>query len=186
MNAKRNPAGRRGEGRQAKPAERRVLVVDVGGTNVKVYLSGTAEVHKIPSERKMTAEGMTSAVLKLARTWEYDGGRMLFLGLGTGLGTALVWDGVLEPMELAHLHYRKGRTFEEYLGMGGFVRRGEKKWCESVADVVTRLKEAFGVDEVVLGGGEAKRFKEAPPGARLGDNANAFLGGLSLWKRVVR
>lgn len=236
MNAKRNPAGRRGEGRQVKPAERRILVVDVGGTNVKVCLSGTAEVHKIPSGRKMTAEGMTSAVLKLARTWKYDAvsigypgmvyrnrpvvepmnlapgwvgydfarafgrpvkiindaamqalgsyrsGKMLFLGLGTGLGTALVWDGVLEPMELAHLHYRKGRTFEDYLGMRGYVRLGKKKWRESVADVVTRLKMAFGVDEVVLGGGQAKLFKEAPPGARLGDNANAFVGGLSLWK----
>lgn len=110
---------------------------------------------------------------------------MLFLGLETGLGTALVWDGVLEPMELAHLHYRKGCTFEEYLGVGGFVRSGEKKWRESVANVVTRLKEVFGVDEVVLGGG-GEAVQGGPPGARLGNNANAFLRGLSLWKRVVR
>ena len=111
----------------------------------------------------------------------YRGGKMLFLGLGTGLGTAVVWDGTLEPMELGHLHYKKGRTFEGYLGLRGLDRLGKKKWRESVADVVKRLKKAFGVDEVVLGGGHAKLLEEAPPGARLGDNANAFAGGFSLW-----
>ena len=233
MKARRNPPERGGG--KGKPRERRILVLDVGGTNVKIRLSGSDVVHKIPSGRKMTAEWMVSAVLALARKWEYDavsigypgmvyrnrpvvepmnlapgwvgydfagafgrpvkiindaamqalgsyrGGKLLFLGLGTGLGTALVWDGVLEPMELGHLHYKKGRTFEEYLGLRGLERLGMKKWRQAVADVVERLSRAFGVDEVVLGGGHAKLLEEAPPGARLGDNANAFAGGFSLW-----
>jgi hypothetical protein len=94
----------------------------------------------------------------------------------------VVWNGILEPMELGHLHYRKGRTFEGYLGKRGLDRLGKKKWREAVADVVARLKKGFGVDEVVLGGGNAKLLEEAPPGARLGDNANAFAGGISLWE----
>ena len=217
-------------------AKRRVLVVDVGGTNVKVRVSGSEAVRRIPSGKDMTAERMVSAVRALARNWKYDavsigypgmvyrnrpvvdpvnlapgwvgfdfagafrrpvrivndaamqalgsyrGGKMLFLGLGTGLGTAVVWDGAVEPMELAHLHYRKGRTFEEYLGARGMKRLGKKRWRQAVADVTARLKEAFGVDEVVLGGGQAKLLKELPAGARRGDNANAFAGGFSLWE----
>src|SRR5262245_39606904 len=111
----------------------------------------------------------------------YRGGRMLFLGLGTGLGSALIVDGVLEPMELAHLPYKKGRTYEDYVGVGGLERRGKAHWRKSVADVVERLREAFGADDVVIGGGNARKLKKLPPGTRLGDNANAFVGGFRLW-----
>jgi polyphosphate glucokinase len=112
----------------------------------------------------------------------YHGGRMLFLGLGTGLGSALIVDGVLEPMELAHLPYKAGRTYEDYIGLRGLKRLGKKKWRLCVADVVARLKSALEADTVVLGGGNAKMLKAAPPGAELGDNANAFRGGVRLWK----
>lgn len=113
----------------------------------------------------------------------YNGGRMLFLGLGTGLGSALILDGVLEPMELAHLPYRKGRTFEDYVGLRGLERLGKKKWRAHVARVVEQLKDAFEIDDVVLGGGNAKLLKELPAGARQGDNANAFQGGFRLWEQ---
>ena len=112
----------------------------------------------------------------------YEGGRMLFLGLGTGLGSALVIEHLVLPMELAHLPYRKGRTYEEYLGIAGLKRAGKKKWRHHVADVVCRFKAALLADYVVLGGGNAHQLKALPPGARLGDNANAFRGGFRLWK----
>jgi len=112
----------------------------------------------------------------------YQGGRMLFLGLGTGLGSALIVDGVLEPMELAHLPYRKGRTYEDYIGLDGLQRLGRKKWRQQVRDVVEQLKTALQADYVVIGGGNVKELDEMPPGARPGNNANAFLGGFRLWK----
>ena len=112
----------------------------------------------------------------------YDGGKMLFLGLGTGLGSAIVIRGLVEPMELAHLPYRKGRTYEDYLGRRGMKRLGRKKWERSVHDVVERLVHALQVDYVVLGGGNAKRLRTLPRGARLGANATAFLGGFRLWE----
>ena len=111
----------------------------------------------------------------------YEGGKMLFLGLGTGLGSAMIADGVMEPMELAHLPYRKA-TFEDYVGIRGLERLGKKKWRRVVADVVGRLCAALEPDYVVLGGGNAKRLKELPPKCRAGDNANAFLGGFRLWE----
>lgn len=111
----------------------------------------------------------------------YQGGRMLFLGLGTGLGAAMVTDGIVEPSELAHLPYKKGRTYEDYLGKRGLNRRGKKKWCESVADVVVKLVAALGPDDVVLGGGNVKILRDMPPGCRPGNNAFAFLGGFRLW-----
>jgi predicted NBD/HSP70 family sugar kinase len=111
----------------------------------------------------------------------YEGGRMLFLGLGTGLGTAVIWDNELEPLELGHLRYKKGRTFEDYLGLRGLKWLGKKKWRQAVADVVQRLGSAIRVDYVVLGGGNVKKLKEIPPNARVGGNANAFLGGFRLW-----
>jgi polyphosphate glucokinase len=113
----------------------------------------------------------------------YKGGHMLFLGLGTGLGSALIIDGVLEPMELAHLPYRKGHTYEEYIGDAGRKRLGKKKWRRHVIDVVTRLKAAFEVDDVVVGGGNAKKLDGLPRGVRLGSNAHAFRGGYRLWAR---
>ena len=213
-----------------------ILVVDVGGTNVKILASGQTEVRKFPSGPEMTAEAMVSGVRELAKDWKYDvvsigypgpvlrgrpildpynlgsgwvgfdfgkafgcpvkivndasmqalgsykSGIMLFLGLGTGLGSALVVDGILEPMELGHLPYKKG-TYEDYVGLRGLEKRGTKKWRKDVADVVARLTAALEPDEVVLGGGNTKKLKKLPLGCRAGDNANAFLGGFLLWEK---
>lgn len=112
----------------------------------------------------------------------YHGGRMLFLGLGTGLGSALIIDGVLEPMELAHLPYKKGRTYEEYVGNAGLKRLGKKRWRRHVSDVILKLKAALEADDVVVGGGNVKLLRKLPKGVRLGSNANAFTGGYRLWK----
>jgi polyphosphate glucokinase len=114
----------------------------------------------------------------------YRGGRMLFLGLGTGLGTALIVDGVLEPMELAHLPYKKGRTYEDYAGLRGLERLGKKRWRKHVTDIVVSLQAALQVDDVVIGGGNAKLLKKLPAGARLGGNEHAFTGGFRLWNPV--
>lgn len=110
----------------------------------------------------------------------YQQGRLLFLGLGTGLGSAMIVDGVVEPMELAHLPYRKG-TFEDYVGIRGLNRLGKKRWRRCVKDVVARLAAALEPDDVVIGGGNVNKLKELPPGTRAGDNNNAFLGGFLLW-----
>jgi polyphosphate glucokinase len=112
----------------------------------------------------------------------YKGGRMLFLGLGTGLGSAMVIDGIVEPMELAHLPYKKGRTFEDYVGLRGLERLGKTKWRKEVAEVVERFREALSPDYIVLGGGNAKKVKDLPKGCELGNNANAFVGGFRLWE----
>src|SRR5207245_1498523 len=111
----------------------------------------------------------------------YRRGRMLFLGLGTGLGSAMIIDGVLEPMELAHLPYRKGRTYEDYVGRRGLERLGTKRWRRRVADVAERLGAAFEADDIVIGGGNAKRLKRLPDRVRIGSNRNAFIGGFRLW-----
>ena len=111
----------------------------------------------------------------------YKGGRMLFLGLGTGLGSAMIVEGVIEPMELGHLPYRKS-TYEDYVGLRGLTSHGEKKWRKRVADVVARLVTALEPDDVVLGGGNVKHLDVLPPGCRAGDNANAFLGGFRAWE----
>jgi len=113
----------------------------------------------------------------------YAGGRMLFLGLGTGLGSALIVDNVAQPMELAHLPYKKHRTYEEYVGLSGLKRLGKKKWRHEVASVVERLSAALEPDYVVLGGGNADKLDKLPPKTRLGDNANAFTGGFRLWEK---
>lgn len=115
----------------------------------------------------------------------YEGGRMLFLGLGTGLGTTFIIDKTIAPMELAHLPYRKGRTFEDYVGERGLEKYGNKKWQRAVHDVTQRLKAALVADYIVIGGGNAKKLEELPPGARLGDNANAFIGGFRLWQEYA-
>jgi polyphosphate glucokinase len=215
----------------------RILVIDVGGSHVKVLATGRKAPIKIPSGPDMTASKMVRQVRKAITDWKYDvvsigypgavlhgkpvseprnlgggwvgfnfrkafgcpvkvindaamqalgsykGGRMLFLGLGTGLGSALIVNGVLEPMELAHLPYKNGRTYEELVGQAGLKRLGRKKWRRHVADVITRLKAALEADDVVVGGGNAKRLRKLPSGARLGKNANAFVGGYRLWKR---
>ena len=112
----------------------------------------------------------------------YEGGRMLFLGLGTGLGSALIVEGVVQPLELAHLPYRRGRTFEEYVGAAGLTRLGPRRWRRCVSDVVERLKAALQAEDVVIGGGNARLLERLPAGARLGANANAFVGGFRLWE----
>ena len=116
----------------------------------------------------------------------YRGGRMLFLGLGTGLGATLIIDGVVEPTEVGHMPYKRGRSFEDYVGERGRKRLGTRKWRKKVNDVIGQLKLAFQADYVVLGGGNATRLKSLPQGARLGDNRNAFSGGLRLWQQGNR
>jgi polyphosphate glucokinase len=111
----------------------------------------------------------------------YQGGKMLFLGLGTGLGTAMIVDGVIEPMELAHLPYRKGKTFEDYVGVAGLKRLGKKKWRKHVVDVIKRLMAALEPEYVVLGGGNVDKLGKLPSRVRKGDNDNAFIGGHKLW-----
>jgi polyphosphate glucokinase len=213
----------------------KVLVIDVGGTNLKVSLGGPEPPLKIPSGPTLDAPRMARDVLAATTGWDYEvvsigypgpvaqgrpaeepknlapgwvafdyeaafgrpvrvindaamqalgsyeGGHMLFLGLGTGLGSALVYDGVLAPLELAHMPYRKGRTYEDYLGLRGYKRLGRKKWQEHVEDVVAILKHGLQVEYVVLGGGQTKNLKGLPPDTRLGSNANAIKGGLRLW-----
>jgi predicted NBD/HSP70 family sugar kinase len=213
----------------------RILVVDVGGNNIKLLVSGHQTPRKVPSGPDLTPGRMGAGVKKAVADWKYDavtigfpgpvkdnrpaaepknlgrgwvrfdyrrafgkpvrmindaamqalgsynGGRMLFLGLGTGLGVALVLDGVLHALELAHLPYRNGKTYEDFIGKRGQDRMGKKRWRRVVSEIVTRLREAFQVDDVVLGGGNSKQLKELPPGARLGNNANAFAGGFRLW-----
>lgn len=216
----------------------KVLVVDVGGTNVKILVNGKRKGRKVRSGPNMTAPQMVEAVQHLAGNWSYDvvslgypgavrrglpadepknlsdgwvrfdfekafgcpvkvindaamqalgsynGGRMLFLGLGTGLGSALITDGVLVPMELAHLRYRKGRTYEDYVGLRGLKRYGKRNWRRYVTDVVTTLRHALQADYVVLGGGNAAQLKRLPDAARLGHNNNAFIGGFRLWEEA--
>ena len=113
----------------------------------------------------------------------YKGGRMLFLGLGTGLGSAMVVDGMLQSMELAHLGYKNGKSYEDYLGLRGLERMGKKKWRRYVAKIAKSLKIALDADYVVLGGGNSKKLKKLPPGTRLGSNENAFLGGFRMWQK---
>jgi polyphosphate glucokinase len=113
----------------------------------------------------------------------YRRGKMLFLGLGTGLGSALVVNGLVVPMELGHLPYRRA-TFEDYVGLRGLKKFGKKKWRVFVADVVKRFVAALEPDEVVLGGGNTHRLKDLPPLCRLGDNTNAFRGGFRLWEQT--
>ena len=115
----------------------------------------------------------------------YAGGRMLFLGLGTGLGSAMIVDGQVEPMELAHLPYKKGRTYEEVVGAAGLERLGKKKWRGQVRDVIAQLRSALEPDYTVIGGGNAKKLGALPAGVRIGANANAFLGGFRLWSGAV-
>ena len=216
----------------------KILVIDVGGTHVKLLASGHKTRLQFDSGPDLTAKKMVAAVKKTvaAAGWKYDaismgypgpvlhdrpvaephnlkegwvgvdfrrafgrpvkiindaamqavggyrGGRMLFLGLGTGLGTALIVDSVVDPMELAHLPYKKGRTYEDYVGLQGLKRLGRKKWRREVAEVVKLLKAATQADYVVLGGGNARLLKKLPSDTRLGDNNNAFRGGFRLWQ----
>ena len=214
----------------------KILVVDIGGNNVKLLATGHTAPRKVPSGPDLTPACMMAGIRKATPDWRWDavtigypgavkdghpalepknlgrgwvrynfrrafgkpvrvindaamqalgsyaGGRMLFLGLGTGLGAALVLEGLVQPLEIAHLSYRSGLTYEDFLGKRGQVRMGKKRWRKMVHQIVGELIPAFQVDEVVLGGGNAKQLKELPSGARLGDNSNAFAGGFRLWK----
>jgi polyphosphate glucokinase len=216
-----------------------VLVVDIGGTHVKILATGQDTHRQFDSGPTLTPKRMASEVRKLASDWEYDrvsigypgpvlrgrpvieppnlgtgwvgfdfeaafkvpvkvvndaamqalgsykGGKMLFLGLGTGLGSTMIVDGIVEPMELGHLPYRKA-TFEDYVGVRGLEEHGKKKWRRHVADVVKRLVAALEPDHVVLGGGNVKNLEALPAGCEAGDNANAFVGGFRLWEKSNR
>jgi polyphosphate glucokinase len=115
----------------------------------------------------------------------YEGGRMLFLGLGTGLGSAMIVDGIVEPMELGHLPFKKGRTYEDYVGERGRARLGPKKWRHAVKEVVEQLSRVLEADYIVLGGGNARKLKRMPKNARLGSNDFAFTGGFRVWREAV-
>jgi polyphosphate glucokinase len=215
----------------------KVLAIDIGGTHVKLLVTGQKAHSEFDSSSGLTPTMLLAGVRKLAKDWKYDAvafgypgpvchnrplaepfnlgkgwvgfdfraafkrpvkiindaamqalgsyrrGRMLFLGLGTGLGSAMIVDGVLEPMELGHLPY-KNATFEDYVGIRGLKKFGKKKWRMFVADVVKRLIAALEPDDVVLGGGNIHKLKVLPPGCRAGDNDNAFLGGFRLWQKA--
>lgn len=216
-------------------ARQKILVIDVGGTNIKVYLSGHADARKFPSGPRLTARKMVEGVKAITKDWKYDavsigypgvvrrgriavdpvnlgrgwvgfsfraafrrpvkvvndavmqaigsyrGGTMLFLGLGTGLGTALVVNGHIVPMEMGHFPFRK-KTIEGYLGTGGFAALGRSRWRKLVGQIVGAFVAAFLVDDVVLGGGNVKKLTRLPKGCRPGANTNAFLGGCRLWE----
>lgn len=215
-----------------------MLVIDIGGTHVKLLATGQGAHREFDSGPALTPKRMISGVRKLVADWKYDvvsigypgpvlrgrpvsepwnlgkgwvgfnfgaafkrpvqvvndaamqalgnykRGKMLFLGLGTGLGSALIVDGIVEPMELGHLPYKKA-TFEDYVGIRGLEKYGKKQWRSYVADVVKRLVAAIEPDEVVLGGGNVNKLKELPSGCRVGDNANAFVGGFRLWDKAA-
>ncbi len=214
---------------------KKVLVVDVGGTHIKILATGHKTERKTPSGPKMTAQAMCSWVKSAAKDWQYDvasigypgpvvhgrpvhephnlgtgwvgfdfrkglgcpvklindaamqaigsyeGGRMLFLGLGTGLGSAMIVDGIVEPMEIAHLPYKAGKTYEDYLGLKGLERMGKQKWRRYVTRIVKDLTAALDPEYIVLGGGNAVRVKILPPNTRLGANEKAFVGGFRMW-----
>jgi polyphosphate glucokinase len=231
------PAARK---RRRTLAPRHILVVDVGGTHVKLRVDNRGPIREFASGPKMTPGSMMRKIRKLMRGVRYDvvsigypgvvirgrivanphnlgkgwlgydferafgkpvrvvndaamqaigsyaGGRMLFLGLGTGLGATLVIDGVIEPTEIGHMPYKHHRTFEEYVGERGRKHLGNRKWRKAVADVVADLKAAFQADYIVLGGGNARRLKKLPRDVRLGDNRNAFVGGVRMWRATNR
>ena len=216
----------------------KILVIDVGGTYVKVLASGAIEPRRFSSGATLTAKQMVEGVKKMTADWKYDAvsigfpgpvlrgrpvaephnlgkgwvgfdfksafgcpvklvndaamqalgsyknGKMLFLGLGTGLGSAMIVDGIVEPMELGHLPFRKG-TYESHVGDHALKKKGAQGWGRLVADVVALFTAALEPDEVVLGGGNVKRLRKLPPKCRAGDNRNAFLGGFRLWERCA-
>jgi len=171
-------------------ADWRYDVVSIGYPGVVVHGRPVAEPHNLGRgwvgfdfQRAFGRPVRVTNDAAMQALGSYRHGRMLFLGFGTGLGSAMIIDGVLEPMELAHLPYKNGRTYEDYVGVRGLERFGKKRWRRHVAEVTELLKRALEADDVVLGGGNAKRLKHLPDGARAGDNRNAFVGGFRLWDR---
>jgi predicted NBD/HSP70 family sugar kinase len=221
--------------RNARSSARRVLVLDVGGSHVKIAFSGRLTERKIPTGPRMTPGRMMRRVMRAVRNEKFDvvtigypglvvhgriarepvnlgpgwigfhfervvgrptrivndaamqalgsyrGGRMLFLGLGTGLGAAMILDGTIAPMEIAHLPYKKDREYEEYVGEAGFERLGRKKWQKEVFAVVELFTRALEPDYVVLGGGNVHKLKRLPPHCERGDNRDAIVGGIRVW-----
>ena len=215
--------------------DRKILVIDIGGSNVKLMIS-RAKKRKFKSGSHLTPRAMVAQIKPLISDWKFDaislgfpspvrdgrivtepkhlgkgwvgfdfekafgkpvriindasmqalgsyrGGRMLFLGLGTGLGSALVWSNYVLPLELGDLPYRNGSIIEDYLGKPGLLQLGEKVWRRDVEHALVQLKKALIADYVVLGGGNAKKFDELPQGIERGNNRNAFLGGTRLWQ----
>jgi predicted NBD/HSP70 family sugar kinase len=220
----------------SEPAPGNILVIDIGGSKVKILATGQTEPRKVRSGKGLRPARMVEAVLEQAADWEYDGisigypglvgdhgprsepgnlgpgwvgfnyaaafgrpvrilndaamqalgsydgGRMLFLGLGTGLGSALIAENVIVPLELGQLMHRDGKTLGEVVGRRGLERQGLKAWRIAVKEIVGTLMGAFAADYVVLGGGNAKHLRQMPPGTRLGNNLTAFRGGFRLWK----
>jgi len=225
----------RGRGRTPEQGVMRALVVDVGGTHIKVLCGGETEPRRIPSGKEMTPSAMVEAVREITGDWKYDvvsigypgavgpqgprsepgnlgrgwvgfdfaaafgcpvriindaamqalgsydGGRMLFLGLGTGLGSALVAENVIIPLELGRIRHDEDRTLGELIGRKGLKELGKSAWREVVDEALAAFGEAFMVDYIVLGGGNSKLVKEPPAGVRLGHNHTAFRGGIRLW-----
>jgi polyphosphate glucokinase len=219
-----------------KTEAKKILVLDVGGTNLKIHVTGQREPVKVPSGPKLTAAQAAAAVKKVSAGWQFDavsigfpgpvkndrptcephnlgggwvkfdfkkalgkpvkiindaamqalgshgGGRTLFLGLGTGLGSALVIDGAVLPLELAHLPFKNDKSYEQCLGDAALKKSGKKKWRNHVAEVVQLLRNALLADTVVLGGGNVRHVKKFPAGVVAGKNSNAFIGGERLWK----
>ena len=213
----------------------KILVIDIGGTNVKLLATGQRTPIKVPSGPRLTPRQMVDEVLEATEGWNFDavsigypgpvarnkpikepvnlgtgwtrfnferafgcpvrmindaamqalgsyaGRTMLFLGLGTGLGNTLVMDGVVVPLELAHLPYMSGKTYEEMIGEAGLKRLGKRKWRRHVSTVVELLAAATNADYTVIGGGNVRFLDALPPNSRRGNNANAFRGGFRLW-----
>jgi predicted NBD/HSP70 family sugar kinase len=214
----------------------RILVIDIGGSHVKVLASGQRTPTKLPSGPKLSPKQMVKAVLDATADWQYDavtigypgpvvknrpakepvnlgrgwvkfdyrkafgrpvrmindaamqalgsyeGGKMLFMGLGTGLGTSFVMEGIVVPLEIAHLPYKDGESYETFLGEAGMKKMGKRRWRKHVEKVVGLFLAAFNADYVVLGGGNVRHLEELPEHARRGSNAHAFRGGFRLWK----
>jgi polyphosphate glucokinase len=213
-----------------------ILAIDIGGTNVKILVTGQTEKRRAPSGTKLTPQHMVELVKELAKDWEYEaisigypgpvgnhgprsepgnlgsgwvgfnfasafdkpvrilndaamqalgcyeGGKMLFLGLGTGLGSALISESVIVPLELGRARYRDGRRLGRVLSEAGRRKIGTRRWRRMVVSVASDLRDAFLADDVVIGGGNAKKFHEPPTGVRLGNNLAAFRGGFRLWQ----
>ena len=213
-----------------------ILVVDIGGTNVKLWKTGESDKEKIPSGKELTPKMLIKEVRNLAGEWtfervsigypgdvrnghptgepwnlgngwvefdyadafgcpvrimndacmqalgSYEGGRMLYIGLGTSMGCAFITDGTIVPLALGHLKLRNDKTFEECLNRKAFEEGGLERWQKRVVEAVADLKNAFHADYVVIGGGNAKEIEELPPGCRRGGNHNAYFGGLRMWE----
>ncbi|MBM3857627.1 MAG: ROK family protein [Verrucomicrobia bacterium] len=226
----------------AKPAQNsplKILVIDIGGSHVKMSCSGHSEIRRFPSGPRMTPSFMIQEIKRLTSDWNYDvismgcpmpikkgkpikepanlgngwvgfnyekafdrptkiindaamqalgdyeGGRILFLGFGTGLGSTLIEEGVIVPLELSQLPYKKG-TFEKYVSNKALEKKGKKKWTKEVFKIIEIFRAALEPEEIVLGGGNAQNLQQVPKGCRVAENSNAFIGGFRLWKDSVK